>query len=709
MNIQEYPLVSDWLRLDGDHLVIRSGKVELGQRITTALMRIVAEELTLPLAALRIEPVRTGVTPDEGVTSGSNSVVDSGGALRLAAATLRARAMALAAERLAEGVADNAPDLRIADGRITDPASGRHVDLLEILADCGDALPVDPDAVPLPLADRAPVPSAPPLGLEEIVRGAYAFVQDLERPGMLHARIIRPPRRNGRLEAIDAEARAAMAERGLEIVQDGSFLAVAGPAEWDVIRGATRLARGCSWTPGADLDEGDYQDLLLNNPRTSVPVVDGMPQDAPVPPPFEAPDFEATFTRPYQLHGAMGPSAALAEWGKDGRLDLVTHSQGIYPLRQTIAESLGLEENAITISHAPGPGCYGHNGADDAAFEAVLIARALPGRPVLLKWTREDEHGWEPVAPAMVVRMAARLEGDRIAAYSAEAYSDTHRGRPRPGPDRAGPRRLLANTYRENPEEPFLATPNMTRHAGLHRNLDPIYRVGEKRMVKNLVHDLPLRSSAMRCLGAAVNTFAHEAFLNELAEAAGQDPLEFRRAHLEDPHALAVLDRLAEALADSPPAEGVSRGIAYAQYKNRMTRVAAAVDLRVTEAAEPVLERILLVADAGRIVDPEGLREQLEGGALQGASWALVEELHWDRDGVIDRDWDSYPVLRFPQVPRMETLLIDRPDAPSVGAGEASPGPVIGAIANALYGATGMRMRRMPFTADRLMSMALAE
>lgn len=705
MNLDDYPLVSDWLRLTDGQLVLRTGKVDIGQRITTALIRIVAEELTLEPSTLRLDPVRTGVSPDEGMTSGSTSVVQSGGALRLAAATLRDCALRLAAAQ----IAGDAGDLVLDAGHITHAATDRRFALLDLLADCDPDLPVDRDAAPLSRKGRAPLPASVPRGLPEMVRGAFEFIHDMERPGMLHARTVRPPRPTDRLKGIDPETCSVLEDRGLELIRDGSFLAVAGPSEWAVIQGALRLARGCEWAKGPDLPEGDFVQMLLENPRTSVPLEDGVPQDAPVPPPLDAPDLTATFARPYQLHGAMGPSAALAHW-RDGKLEIHSHSQGIYTLRQAIADSLQMDLDDVQIFHGVGAGCYGHNAADDAAYEASLVARALPDRPILLKWTRDDEHGWEPVSPAMVVQVAAKLDGDRVAAYSAEAFSDTHRGRPRPGPDRAGPRRLLANRFRADPDAPFVATPNMGRHAGLHRNLDPLYSFGEVRAVKNLVHDLPLRSSAMRCLGAVVNTFAHEAFMDELAEMAGRDPLEFRRDHLQDdPRAVAVLDRLAQHLADTPPQDDTARGIAFAQYKNQMTRVAVAVDLQVTEAAEPVLERITIVADAGRIVDPDGLRDQLEGGALQGASWALIEQLGWDRDGVTTRDWDSYPVIRFKQVPQIQTILIDRPDAPSVGAGEASPGPVVGAIANALYGATGMRMRRMPFNAERLMEMALAE
>jgi CO/xanthine dehydrogenase Mo-binding subunit len=248
----------------------------------------------------------------------------------------------------------------------------------------------------------------------------------------------------------------------------------------------------------------------------------------------------------------------------------------------------------------------------------------------------------------------------------------------------------------------------MNNHAGLHRNFDPIYNVPDKRLVKALVADLPLRPSALRCLGAPANVLAIESMMDELAAQAGEYPIAYRRRPLDDPRAVAVLDSLEAMLRDRPmPGEGGGRGIAYAQYKNAMTRVGLAVDLEVAETGEARLIEVTLVADAGRIVDPDGLRAQLEGGVVQGASWALHERVLWGPEGRETLDWDSYPVLRFDSVPRIAVQLLEHSDAPSVGAGEASPGPTVAAIANAIHAATGLRLRRMPFDADAVMAAAL--
>jgi nicotinate dehydrogenase subunit B len=702
MSLDAYPLVSDWLAVSDGKLQLRTGKVDIGQRITTALVGTVQDELTLPPERIEIQPVRTGDSPDEGITSGSNSIEQSGRALRLAAATLRAAIIAQAARRMGGTPAD----WLLEDGALTGPGSNRPVPALDLAAEIDLAQPVDVNAPLMPAGRGRALQMR---GLQELVAGTYRFVHDLDLPGMLHARVIRPPHARARLTGLGDETVGTLERDGVHVVRDGSFLAVAGDREWQVVRAAQRLARACDWDGRDGLPEDDIFARLRQEDAVRLAVVDGKPrEDRPIPPPLSDATYSARYERPFTMHGALAPSAAMARW-EGGRLDIVTHSQGLYPLRDSIAESLGLIPADVVLSHMPGSGCYGHNGADDAAFEAALVAMALPEKPVLLKWSREDEHSWEPYGPACAVELAARLGPDgRLLGFSSEAIGGTFRGRPRPGPGMAGPARLLANHFRADPIGPQRGQPNMNRQGGLQRNLDPIYDIPETRHVKNLIPDMPLRSSALRCLGAALNLFAIESFLDEIAAAEGQDPIAYRKAHLSDPRAIAVLDRLAAELADRPRPADVGRGIAYGQYKNAMTRVGVAVDLRVGDAADIRLERAVLVADAGRIVDRDGLAAQLEGGFLQAASWALHEAVTWDRDGITSRDWDSYPVLRFTEVPDIDVVLLNRQDERSLGAGEASPGPTLAAIANAVFDATGLRLRRLPFTPDALRSAALA-
>jgi CO/xanthine dehydrogenase Mo-binding subunit len=701
MSLDAYPALSDWLRLAEGRLEVRTGKVDIGQRISTALVGIARQELTLPDRMVAVQPVSTAQSPDEGMTSGSNSIEQSGRALRLACATLRAAATAHLCARLGGGPADWV----LEDGVFTGPASNRPLPLLDILAELDLNTPVDPDA---PLR-RADAPLALPMrGLPDLVAGRYRFLHDLDLPGMVHARVVRPPHAKARLRGIDGKVAARLEAEGIHILCDGSFVAVSGAQEWPVVRAAQRLGRACDWDPGTGLDEGCLQARLTQGNAIRLAVKDGAPLDGhPIPEALPATTHQARYERPFTMHAALAPSAACAVW--DGqRLRITTHSQGIYVLRDSIAQSLGLAREDIVLSFMPGSGCYGHNGADDAAFEAALVAMDSPNTPVLLKWTREDEHAWEPYGPASATELAAEVTPEgRITAFSAEAIGGTFRGRPRGGTGMAGPAKLLANHFRATPVGPHEGAPNMNRHGGLHRNLVPIYDFAHTRFVKNLVPVMPLRTSALRCLGAALNVFAIESFLDEIAGDHGLDPFALRRAHLSDGRALQVLDHLEQALETRPLASGAGRGIAYAQYKNEMTRVGAAVDLTVSDAAQIRIGRIVLAADAGRIVDPDGLRAQLEGGALQAASWALFEAVTWDRDGVTSRDWDSYPVLRFPDVPEIETLLLDQPQAKSLGAGEASPGPVLAAIANAVADATGLRPRRLPMTPEALRDLAM--
>ncbi|MGD9294092.1 MAG: molybdopterin-dependent oxidoreductase [Roseobacter sp.] len=703
MSLDAYPLVRDWLRPMEERLLLRTGKVDLGQRISTALVRIACEELTLPPVRVDVAPVRTDDSPDEGITSGSNSIEQSGKAQRLACATARRQIMRLAAARF-----DADEDaLRIDEGVITHRGTNRQLDVLALLSELPPDLPVD---IAAPSLDRdAPLPDFEPRGLREMVEGRFAYVHDIEREGMLHARIVRPPVTDARLKKSAPELEERLRRNGLHVIRDGSFLAVAGAEEWAVQRASDTLGAAYSWDIGAGLETGDIFDTMSRRDAQRFLVCEGKPMpDAPLPPALEAPAYRAAFERPYTLHGALGPSAAMACF-EGGRLEVITHSQGIYFLRDSIADSLGLAPERVVLEHMPGSGCYGHNGADDAAFEAALVARALPGTPILLKYSRADEHGREPVGTAMRVQIEAETDASRnIRAVWLEARGDTHRGRPRAGANRAGPARLAANAARESDIPRFVPEPNMNRHAGLHRNLDPVYSFADKRLVKALVPDLPLRPSALRCLGAPANILAIESMMDEMAVAAEMDPIDYRLRHLEDSRATRVLKRLKEKLAQvPPPGEGAGRGIAYAQYKNSMTRVAMAVDLTVDALGCTRLDRALIVADAGRIVDPDGLSAQLEGGFLQGASWALCERVQWNASGRETLDWDSYPVLRFDKVPEIEVELISGADDRALGAGEASPGPAVAAIANGIFHTTGLRLRRMPFDRDAVINEAL--
>ena len=691
---------------------LRSGKVDIGQRISTALALLVADELDVAPARIDVARAETGLSPDEGITSGSQSMVDSGTAVRLAAATARRHLLACAAFVLDVDPAT----LEVADGQVRSRATNRTTTYWELAGGKPFGIPVDVGAAVKAPADLRHV-GRPVIArsMEEIVTGKPYFVQDMTLPGMIHARVVRPPHYHARLRGLDEAVLGRLVEDGIRIVCDGSFLAVAASEEFAAVRAVERIAPAVDWDLGDGLDAQDVFERLTRNARVSLPVRGGVPQDALVPDPEPTPTeavatLAARFERPYQMHGSIGPSAALALF-TDDRLSVWTHSQGIYVLRASMAEALGMEPEALRITHVPGAGCYGHNGADDAAVDAALIARALPGTPVLLKWSRADEHGWEPYGSCMVMALSASVDAEgRVIAWSHETFSDTYSMRPRPGPDGIGPARLLAMRHVAEAFPAPLPQPAMARHMGIHRNLEPLYTFPRPRLVKHLVRGLPLRTSALRGLGAYANVFAIESFMDELALAAGKDRVSFRMDHLDNERARAVLAAVGERL--RPMTAGIGAGpgsgLAFAQYKNIAAYAAVGIELEVTEAAEIRLQRAVIAADAGHVVDPNGLTAQLEGGLIQAASWTLHEAVRFDRTGITSRDWETYPILRFDNVPEIETVLVDRPGAPFLGAGEATAGPTAAAIANAVRDATGLSLRRLPFTPDALRRAAMA-
>ncbi len=706
------PDLDSWIAIADDGTVqVRSGKVDIGQKISTALLRLVADELAIDPARIVMVSADTIGGPDEGMTSGSNSMEESGNALRCAAATARAHLIAAAAEEL--GVL--ADSIVISDGTVTSRETNRSTSVQELQGGRLFGIPVDPSASRVAAAQASQVGSwQVPADLHDIVTGRHVFVQDMTMAGMLHARVLRPPHRFARLETVSLDSLDDFAAGNVHVVRDGSFLAVAAADESVVITAAETLAAALDWTADRDLGADDIYVQLTSNARESLPVVEGIPVDQPVGEPPVPPDnaravLSARFERPYIMHGSIGPSAALARYA-DGMLDIWTHSQGIYPLRASIAEALSMPPGDVRLHHRPGPGCYGHNGADDAAFDAALVACAIPETPVLLKWTRSDEHAWEPYSSAMVMQLSGAVDKNgRITAWSHESFSDTHIGRPRTGIPGEGPARLLAARYRAEPVREIPPRPIRAHHGGIHRNMEPLYDFGTPRLVKHLVRDLPHRTSALRTLGAFANIFALESFVDELAHAAGIDAVALRLRHLADPRARACIEAVAGRIGGLDAiGDGTGRGIAFARYKNTKAYAAVGVELTVDNAARIRLARSVIAGDAGYIVDPVGVRAQFEGGFMQAASWTLFEAVTHAPDGITSRDWETYPIMGFDAVPDIETILLNRPDSDFLGAGEAVCGPTAAAIANAVFRATGVRARRLPLTPDMLRFAALA-
>jgi nicotinate dehydrogenase subunit B len=710
-SLKKHPRLDQWLEIAADgRVIVHSGKVDIGQRISTAIALIAAEELDVPYERVEVARAETGVAPDEGVTAGSQSMEESGHAVRAAAATARRRLMEMAAEALEA----DAATLEVEDGLVRAPGANRAVSYAELMGGKTFDIDVDPTAPVKPPERHSQIGAVVKMrNIEPIVTGAAYFVHDMTLPGMVHARVVRPPHYDAKLSALDEAVLSRLKADSVDVVRDGSFLAVAHADEWVAVKAAERLYNAATWDTGAGLAEGDIFAMLSANDRVSLPVRDGAPVKEDVPPLADPPadaavTLSARFERAYNMHGSIGPSAAMAIMN-GGKMTVWSHSQGIYMQQAAVAESLGLATDELKVIHTPGSGCYGHNGADDAALDAALIARALPGKPVLLKWTRADEHAWEPYGSAMVMEMRGSVAADgTVIDWCHESLSDTYGQRPRSGPNKLGPARMVAMWHVADALKMPLPQPNMGKHAGIHRNLDPHYNFARRRLVKSLVRDLPLRTSTLRALGAYANVYAIESFMDELAEASGQDAVRFRTRHLDDPRARAVVEACAEALnKPGPVAEGRGRGIAYARYKNAKTYACVGFEVSVNDAAEVILHRAVAAADAGEVIDPAGLEAQLEGGIIQAASWTLHEAVTWDRDGVTSRDWETYPILRFTNIPEIECVLLNRPGQPFLGAGEATAGPTAGAIANAVHAATGLRLRRLPFTPDELRRAAM--
>ncbi|MBL4579396.1 MAG: xanthine dehydrogenase family protein molybdopterin-binding subunit [SAR324 cluster bacterium] len=696
------PDLDSWLQFHRDgRITVSTGKVELGQKLTTALTVIVAEELDVDPGRITVLTADTDNSPNEGYTAGSNSLESSGIALRQASAKARRALMEKASEHLEEPV----ENLSVTDGEIGGTTTNKYVTYWDLIGDkhfkitvTDDVLPKSPDQYHL---IGNPVPA---VGLEALVTGTMTYVHDMEFTDMAHARVIRPPNYHAQIQDLnDTEVRAMPGV--IEVILDGSFLSVVCEREEQAIWAASKLARITVWDESKELNSKDIFVQLKNNPRQSLPVVEGVAKESPVQP-FRPPEnssktLSATYQRPYHMHGSIGPSAAIALYDAQV-LKVWTHSQGIFPLRLALADVLGLAEDKIHLVHVPGAGCYGHNGADDVALDAALAARAVPGRPIMLKWERADEHAWEPFGSAMQIELQASLDDTgRVIYWNHETFSDTHMSRPSAHRENS---RLLAAWHLQSPRPAPPVKPTPGFHTGIHRNADPIYDFADRRVVKHLVHDLPLRVSALRSLGAYANVFAIESFMDELAHFRDMDPLEFRLAHLSDNRARAVLEAATSKANSgfSSADDGHGRGLAVARYKNSKCYVAVVIDLIVDDYGAIQLLRAVIAADAGQIVDPDGLRNQLEGGLMQSASWTLKEQVKFDDKGIVSRDWESYPILTFAEVPEIETVLIDRPDQPFLGSGEATQGPTAAAIGNAIFYAIGLRLRRIPFTQDRV-------
>lgn len=675
--------VDDWLAIEPDGAVTAfSGKVELGTGVRTALAQIVAEELDVPFERVNMVMGDTARTPDEGYTAGSTTIQFGGSALRRASAEARRALLEMASEQLDAAL----DELVVRDGVVSvrqDPA--RAITYAQLMGGKRFNRTITLQA-PLKRPEEYQIVGkpVPRVDIPPKFTGAPCFIQDVRVPSMLHARIVRPPSPGAQLVSIDAGS-----VQDAQVVRLGNFVGVVAQREEQAVRAAKQL--DVNWRETARLPKmEELYASFPSLPATKTTVVDegdveSAFRDAVI-------DLEATYYQPFQAHASIGPSCAVADVHADHAV-IWSNTQGVYPLRGALADLLELPSEQVRVIHVEGPGSYGHNGSDDAAADAAVLSRAV-GQPVRVQWTREDEFAWEPFAPAMVMHVRGGLdERGHVIAWAYDVWTPSHVAR-----SRVKSQLLAGQLIFELPA----SQPEW--YGGGDRNAPTNYTFPNQHVMAHWLESLPLRTSAMRSLGGAANTFANESFMDELAAAAKTDPLEFRLRHLKDRRAREVLKTAAQHAgwgAPLPPGEG--RGLAFVQYENDVAYVATVAQVHVEQASGEVrVKRVVVAHDCGLVINPDGLRNQIEGNVIQSASRALKEQVTFDESRITSRDWESYPILKFSETPEIEVVLINHPNQRAVGAGEPSTVTTAAAIANAIFGAVGARVRQIPFTPQRV-------
>jgi nicotinate dehydrogenase subunit B len=708
-SLAKNPTLGGWIRIDAEGVTVCTGKAELGQGILTALAQIAAEELDVPFTSIRMVSADTAASPDERYTYGSQSIEQSGAAIRQAAAQGRALILERAALRFQVG----AESLRTIDGRVL-TNDGRSATYWEITREAPDLFsrPVTGEALPKsPKNYRIVGRSQRRADLPAMFFGGAAYLQDMRLPGMVYGRVVRPPRYGAKLTSRDFAATRNLSGV-LAVVREGNFLGVVACREEEAIAARKQLIETATWEGTSDPlpPQGELHEAMSSwNAEDDWVVRTG--QDKAPPPAGRR--FEATYTRPFLSQASIGPSCAVAVF--DGkRFKVWSHSQGVFPLRGDIARVMGLAEGQVDVAHVPGAGCYGQNGADDVSLDAALLARAIPDRPVKVQWMRDDEFGWAPAGPAMLIRMSAELTADgRIVDWTHDVWSNSHAMRP----GQPGGVNLLAAWHLAKPFEPTPPLRIPQPYGDGDRNSVPYYALPRVSVRNHLLLKTPIRNGSLRTLGGHGNTFAIESFLDEIAQGTRLDPVQLRLAHLTDPRAASVVRAVAQKASwpggDSRHVSGPrsgngsrsghGRGFAFSRYKNIGAYTAVIADVEVAfDTGEVTVPALTIAVDVGQVINPDGVINQIEGGAIQGMSITLKEEVSFDEHRITSLDWSQYPIVTFAEIPGIEVVLLDRPDEPCLGAGEASLAPVSAAIANAVASATGHRFRDLPISRRRV-------
>ncbi len=670
------------------------GRVDLGTGGRIAMRQLAGEELDIPLERIAMIEGDTALTPNQGGTGGSYGIARGGSQLRLAAATARRALVDLAAQRLGRP----AGDLEVADGVVRGKDGTGSVSYGELIGDRALNLKVDP-AAPLKSHERFRFigKSLRRPDLPAKITGHHRYLQDLVLPNMLHARVIRPPAFGAALVSVDESSIAGIG--GARVVRIQSFLAVVAEREWDAVRAARALKT--QWSAGTGLPDHakEFEAMRTSRVVRDQEVAKRGDLAALSAPPAGTRTLAASYRWPMQTHGSIGPSCGVADVRAD-RVTVWSASQNVHGLQNTFARILGVERDRVRVIYMDGAGSYGANGADDAAAEAALLSRAV-GRPVRVQWSRQEEHGLDPKGPAQLLDLRAAVDKDgEVAAWETQAWLPIATANLPNIP-------LLSVDAAGLPQTPGRAT------GLIYQNVDPPYAMPNLNAVVHWIEDAPLRTSPLRAPGKIANTFAVESFTDEIAALARVDPLEFRLRRLSNPRGLDVLKRVAARMGWQPrpspkpvdrrAAVLTGRGLAYVHYKHEETIVAMGMEVAVERATGRIrVTRVVAAQDCGLMINPDCVQAQLEGNILQTLSRALHEEVIYDRDRVTTVDWASYPILTFPEVPKLELEVIQRLDQPPLGAGEAASTPVGAALANAVFDATGVRLRTVPFRPDRV-------
>ena len=683
--------VDSFLAIDkSGKATVYSGRVDLGTGVHTALQQMVADELDVPMSRIEMIEGDTLLTPDQGKTWASLTIQVTGAQLRQAAAAARAALVDDAAKTLGVPVGQ----LTIADGVIS--AGGKKVTYAELIGGKSFSIKLDPKQ---PVKEKDPKDyklvgkPVPRLDIPDKLTGKFTYMQDVRVPGMLHGRVVRPPTIGAKLETVD-ESSIKDIPGIVKVVRDADFLAVVAANEWAAIRGTRELK--ATWSKAETLPD---QDKLWEYVRATKVVKDEVTSNvgntAEAMGKDDAKTLKATYDFAIHTHGSIGPSCAVAEF-KDGKLTSWSASQATHALRGQLAQMFALAPENVRCIYVEGAGCYGRNGHEDAAADAALLAKAV-GKPVRVQWSRADEHGWDPKGPPTLIDLRAAMDATgNVTAWESEFFV------PQAGPGLDVP--LTAATLAGMPQLPVPFPGN------IHQDSAIPYKFASVKTIVRRLETTPLRPSWIRTPGRMQNTYANESFVDELAAAAGMDPLDFRLKYLDpaDKRGIELLQRLAQLtnwqkrpspqnLTSGNVAKG--RGMSYVKYELVRTYVGVVAEVEVDRSTGEIRAlKFYLVHDCGQIINPDGLKNQLEGCVVQTVSRTLIEELKFNRSQVTSLDWDSYPILKFPQVPEIVIDLIDRPAEKPWGAGEPAASVISSAISNAVFDATGARLRSIPYT-----------